>query len=167
MVFVVVGVGIASKHDPPAGVPRRRLVAGVVYGVLSMATVAAGILLAKPVLERSPVVWATAMRQLGALGVLLPVGLLLPGRREHFGALRPRRHWRRLLPAAVLGSYLSVMLWIAGMKYTEAGSAAIVNQSSTIFVLVFASLFLREPFTRRKIVASSMALGGILMVTLG
>jgi drug/metabolite transporter (DMT)-like permease len=59
------------------------------------------------------------------------------------------------------------MLWIAGMKYTQAGSAAIINQSSTIFVLVFASLFLGEPFTGRKVVASALALGGILMVTLG
>jgi drug/metabolite transporter (DMT)-like permease len=167
MVLVVAGVSIASKHDPPPGVPRRRILAGVVYGVLAMATVAAGIVLAKPVLERSPVVWATAVRQVGALLVLVPVGLLLPRRREYFGALRPDSHWRWLLTAAVLSSYVSVVLWIAGMKYTQAGSAAIINQTSTIFVLVFASIFLREPFTARKGVASVLALGGILLVTRG
>jgi drug/metabolite transporter (DMT)-like permease len=53
------------------------------------------------------------------------------------------------------------------MKYTEAGAAAILNQSSTIFILLFATLFLGERFTRRKAVASVLAVGGILMVTLG
>lgn len=167
MVLVVVGVLIASRHDAPAGVPRRRLLAGVVYGTLAMATVAAGIILAKPVLERSPVVWATAMRQVGALLVLLPVGLALPDRAAQFRPLRPHRQWRHLLPASVLGSYLALILWIAGMKYTQAGSAAILNQSSTIFVLVLASPLLKEPFTGRKAVASVLAVGGILMVTLG
>jgi drug/metabolite transporter (DMT)-like permease len=167
MVLVIVGVLIASRHDPPAGVPRRRLLVGVASGVLAMATVAIGIVMAKPVLEHSPVVWATSMRQVGALFVLAPVAVLLPGRAGHLRPLRPRRHWRHLVPGAVLGSYLSVLLWIAGMKYTQAGSAAILNQSSSIFVLVFASLFLGEPFTRRKAAASAIALGGILMVTLG
>ncbi len=167
MVFVVAGVGIASRHEPPVGVTRRRLWAGVVYGVLAMATVAAGIIIAKPVLERSPVLWATFMRQVGALLVLAPVGLLLPTRAQHFGPLRPHRQWPLLLLSAFLGSYLAVTLWIAGMKYTQAGTAAILNQSSSIFVLVLASFLLREPFTSRKVLASALAVGGILMVTLG
>ena len=167
MVLVVAGVGIASKHEPPVGVTRRHLLAGVVYGVLAMATVAAGIIIAKPVLEHCPVIWATSMRQVGALLVMAPIGLLLPGRREHFRPFRPHRQWRLLLPSAFLGSYLSVSLWIAGMKYAKAGSAAILNQSSSIFVLVFASLFLKERFTGRKVLASALALGGILMVTFG
>ncbi len=167
MVLVVAGVVIASKHKPPAGATRRTMVIGVVYGVLAMATVAAGILIVKPVLERTGVVWATFVRQIGALAVMAPLGLLLPGRREHYRALRPHRQWRNLVPATLLGSYLAVMLWIAGMKYAKAGNAAILNQTSSIFVLVFAALLLREPFTGRKVAAAVLALGGILMVTLG
>jgi drug/metabolite transporter (DMT)-like permease len=167
MVLVVAGVGIASRHEPPEGVTRQRLWAGVVYGVLAMATVAAGIIIAKPVLGHTPVIWATSMRQVGALLVMAPVGLLLPDRAKHFGPLRPHRQSPLLLLSAFLGSYLSVTLWIAGMKYTQVGSAAILNQSSSIFVLVFASLFLGEPFTGRKALAGALAVGGILMVTLG
>ena len=68
-----------------------------------------------------------------------------------------RRRWDRRL----------LVLWIAGMKLTHAGVAAILNQTSSILVLVFASLFLKERFTRRKAAASALAVGGILMVTLG
>jgi uncharacterized membrane protein len=35
-----------------------------------------------------------------------------------------------------------------------------------VFILVFAAVFLEEPFTRRKAVAVLLAVGGILVVTL-
>ena len=53
------------------------------------------------------------------------------------------------------------------MKYSLAGPAAILNQTSSIYVLIFASIFLNEPFTARKVVASVLAIAGIAMVTLG
>jgi drug/metabolite transporter (DMT)-like permease len=53
------------------------------------------------------------------------------------------------------------------MKYTQAGVAAILNQTSSIHILIFASLFLREPFTRFKLAAAILAVGGVLMVTIG
>jgi len=53
------------------------------------------------------------------------------------------------------------------MKYSLAGPAAILNQTSSVYVLIFASIFLKEPFTARKVIASVLAVGGIVMVTLG
>ncbi|MBN1884150.1 MAG: DMT family transporter [Candidatus Krumholzibacteriota bacterium] len=164
MGFIIVGVLVAAGHRPPPGTPRRRIVVGVMWGVLAMATLAFGIVIAKPVLERHPVLWATAVRQLGALLVMTPVAFLAR-RRATIAALRPSRHWVFMIPAAVLGSFLALLFWIAGMKYTQVGSAAILNQTSTIHILVFASLFLGEPFTRRKLAAIILAVAGIVMVT--
>lgn len=167
MVVVVSGVLIASRHAPPPGTTARRLLAGVILGSLGMAILGIAIVIAKPVLERSPVIWATAMRQIGCELVLLPAAAVATRRREFFAVFKPARRWRYMVPASLLGSYGSLILWIAGMKYTEAGSAAIVNQSSSIFVLVFATLFLKEAFTTRKLIACTLAVVGILMVTLG
>ena len=166
MAFVLSGVLAAAQHDPPHGVPRRQIVLGVVWGVLAMVALALGIVIAKPVLDHSPVLWATAVRQVGCLGVMLPIALLSPRRREIFRVFKPSRGWRFSLPGAVLGSYLALIFWIAGMKYTKVGIAAILNQSSTIYVLILAAIFLQEPFTRRKIVASVVAIIGIILVTL-
>ncbi len=66
----------------------------------------------------------------------------------------------------MLGSYLALIFWIAGMKYTKVGVAAILNQSSTVYVLILAAVFLHEPFTRRKLLASALAVAGIVLVTL-
>ncbi|MDD4858283.1 MAG: DMT family transporter, partial [Candidatus Krumholzibacteria bacterium] len=149
------------------GTTAREILVGSLYGLIAMVTVTFGIVLAKPVLNRTPVLWATTMRQIGALIVMIPAALILPERREIFGLFRPARNWKFSVPATLLGSYLALMFWIAGMKYSLAGPAAILNQTSSIYVLIFASIFLKEPFTVRKVIASVLAIGGIAMVTLG
>ncbi len=167
MVLIIFGVVVAARHEPPPGVTRQRLTVGVLWGVLSMATLAFGIIIAKPVLNRSPVLWAAAMRQFGCFAAMLPVALASPRRREIFSPFGPSRTWRFSLPGTILGSFLALILWIAGMKYTKASIAAILNQTTTIHILIFASLFLKEPFTIRKILAAALAVGGIVMVILG
>ena len=167
MALVIVGVLIAARHEPPRGTTAKQILVGSLCGVIAMTTVAFGIVLAKPVLERSPILWATTMRQIGALIVMIPAALVLPGRRGIFGLFRPARNWKYSVPATLLGSYLALIFWIGGMKYSLAGPAAILNQTSSIYVLIFASIFLKEPFTARKVIASVLAIGGIAMVTLG
>jgi drug/metabolite transporter (DMT)-like permease len=167
MALVVTAVVLAARHKAPAGSTGRQIAMGVIWGGLAMAAVAFGIVIAKPVLLRTPVIWATTMRQIGSLAVLLPAALAMPERRRIFSVFRPSRSWRFSLTATLLGSYLSLITWIAGMKYTLTGIAAIINQTSTIFILLFASLLLKEPITRRKVIASALAVTGILMVTFG
>ncbi len=48
-----------------------------------------------------------------------------------------------------------------------AGSAAIINQTSTVFVLVPASIFLKEPFTALRWATAGFEIAGILLVTFG
>jgi len=167
MALVIVGVLIAARHEPPRGTTAKQILVGSLCGVIAMTTVAFGIVLAKPVLERSPILWATTMRQIGALIVMIPAALVMRGRRGIFGLFRPARNWKYSVPATLLGSYLALIFWIGGMKYSRAGPAAILNQTSSIYVLIFASIFLKEPFTARKVIASVLAIAGIAMVTLG
>jgi drug/metabolite transporter (DMT)-like permease len=165
MALVLTGVLVAARHDPPKGATARQMAVGVACGVLAMATVAFGIVLAKPVLNRSPVLWATTMRQVGALAVMLPAAALSSRRRQSFSIFRATRRWKYSLPATLLGSYLALICWVAGMKYTQAGIAAILNQTSTIYVLLLATIFLKEPLTRKKVAASAVAIAGIVLIT--
>jgi drug/metabolite transporter (DMT)-like permease len=164
MGLIIAAVAVTARHKPPEGSTARDIVIGVLLGALSMAAVALGIVIAKPVLNRSPVVWATAMRQAGALVVLLPIALASPRRRQVFSAFRPSRTWKYTLPGTLLGSYIALLAWIAGMKYTLAGVAAILNQTSTIFILLLATAFLKEAMSGRKIVAAVLAIGGVILV---
>ncbi|MFT5234399.1 MAG: drug/metabolite transporter (DMT)-like permease [Candidatus Krumholzibacteriia bacterium] len=166
MGLILSAVILATRVTPPAGIDRRTLVIGVLYGVGAMATLSFGIVLAKPVLVQTDVIWATSIRQFGSLMVLAPIALASPRRREYFGVFKPRANWRYMLPGTFLGSFLALMFWIAGMKLTEAGKAAILNQTSTIYILILAALFLHEPFSWRRGAAAFLALGGIAMVIL-
>ncbi len=164
MGLVIGGILVTTQVQPPPGVPRRTLVAGILLGVGAMASLGFGIILAKPVLETSGVIWATAVRQLGSLLVLLPVAAIHPQRKKLFRVFRPDPSWKFSLPGTVMGSYVALILWIGGMKYIPAGKAAILNQTSTIYILLFASIFLKEAFTLRKAMASVLAVAGVLLV---
>jgi drug/metabolite transporter (DMT)-like permease len=164
---ILLGIFIATRHDPPPGASRRQLIFGIMWGVLSMLTLGIGIVIAKPVLNHSPVLWATAVRQLGTFLAMLPVALLLPSRKRIFSNFRPISSWKYMIPGTVIGSFLSLIFWIAGMKYTQAGIAAILNQTSSIHIIIMATIFLKEPLTKRKIMALILTLAGILMVTIG
>jgi drug/metabolite transporter (DMT)-like permease len=167
MLLVLASIVVASRLQVPLGAHRRDLLKGIGLGVLAMLTLAVGIVMAKPVLDRSPVVWATTVRQLGALVVLAAVTLVMPDRRLVLAVFRPVRSWRYSLSGAFLGSYVALVLWIGGMKYAQASVAAILNQTSTVFILVLATVFLRESFTRRKATSLLLAVAGILLVTAG
>lgn len=167
MVLVLSAILVAASHEPPKGITSKRLIFGIVVGVFAMITLALGIVIAKPVLNRSSVLWATTVRQIGCLIVMLPVALLSPKRWEILEVFRPSGTWKFSLTGAILGSYLALIFWIAGMKYTLAGVAAMLNQSSTIFIVVFATLFLREKFTAKKLVSLLLAFFGIGLVTIG
>jgi drug/metabolite transporter (DMT)-like permease len=166
MVLILGGVLLASRIAPPEGQTRSEQARGVLWAVGSMFALSFGVVIAKSVLDDVPVLWATTIRQIGAMAFMTVAALISPRRRRYLEAFRPRREWRYALPATLLGSYFSLLFWLAGMKYTDASIAAILNQTSTIFVLVFASIFLHEAFTRRKFAAAFLAICGILLVTL-
>ena len=72
--------------------------------------------------------------------------------------------WRTLLPASVLGSYVSMLLWLGGFKWTEASVAAVLNQLTTVFIIILARLFLAEPLSRRRAAGAAVAVMGAIVV---
>ena len=161
-----IGVGLRQPRSVTDAEERRRLRAGVALGVASMFLMAAGIVIAKPVLDRSGVLWATLLRLVGGEAVLA-LFLLAPAHRQ--GALRafsPGRHYRTLIPSALIGSYLAMIVWIAGIKHTSAIVAGILTQTSTLFVPLLAALFLGERLTRRRGIAVLLGFGGAVLALL-
>ncbi len=115
-------------------------------------------------LEGANIIWATSVRQFGSLLVLIPITLLRKDRAKTWRVFIPNPSWRYCLPGAILGSYVALILWIAGMKMIPAGKAAILNQTSTVYILILATLVLGEPFGFRKLFAALLALSGVLLV---
>ena len=163
----MVAVLLSATLKPPPQRTRGELIKGLLIGAAGLAFLASSIVLVKPVLGRAPVFWAVAVRQIGSRVVLGIAAACSPRRRTIFATLRPSAAWRHMVPATFLGSYLALILWIAGTKYTLASIAAILNQSSTVFILIFAVIFLRERMTARRAFSAVLAIAGVLLVTLG
>jgi DME family drug/metabolite transporter len=71
-----------------------------------------------------------------------------------------------MISGSLLGTYIALMFWIGGMKYAPASIASALNQTSNIFVFIFAAIFLKENITRRKVVGMVMAAIGVFLIML-
>ena len=162
--LILLGIMLSAVHKAPPGSTQRDLHKGIGLGTLSVAFMAAGVAMAKPVLDHSPVLWATTVRLLAGTASLALMAVVIPSRRHLWRTLRPSAAWKLTVPASALGAYLAMLVWIAGMKYTQAATASILNQTSAVFVLPIAALVLGEPITLRKVGAVATAVAGTILV---
>jgi drug/metabolite transporter (DMT)-like permease len=155
------GVLIVSTHDPQRRLPAATLRRGAAFGVMAVFLMASAIVMVKRVLEGQPLLWIVLLRLIGGVAGML---VLFAWRRERlpFGRNRaiPLR-WPLLVLAAFLGQYVSMVLWMAGYKYTEASVAAVLNETASVFIVLLAALFLREGLDARRIAGVTCTLSGV------
>ncbi len=163
--LIIGGVLVAARHDPPHGRTRAEIAFGMMLAAFSVALMALGIVMATPMIRVLSPAWVAGLRL--AAGTLVLAGFASVGadRREVWAVFRPAAWWKAALPGSVLGMYVCLLLWVAGFKYAHVPIVAILNQTSVIFAILLASVFLRESFTRRKLAAVTLALAGVAVVT--
>jgi drug/metabolite transporter (DMT)-like permease len=164
--LILLGIVLSAAHKAPPGSSQHDLHKGIGLGTISVALMAAGVTLAKPVLDRSPVLWATTVRLMAGVLAFVLMAIVVPSYRHLWKTLRPSPSWKLTVPSAALGAYVAMLVWIAGMKYTQAATASILNQTSAVFVLPIAAVVLREPITLRKAGAVATAIAGTALVTI-
>jgi drug/metabolite transporter (DMT)-like permease len=162
--MILLAVLVAARLKPPPDRTHAQLISGILLGALSMVLMAFGIVLAKPVLNDFPLIWATTLRMLAGTLSLAVLALASSRRRVIWSAFRPSSVWKWSMPGAILGAYVSMILWVAGFKYLDASLASILNQTSTVFAIILATLILKEEFNLRKLLAVVLAMAGIVLV---
>ncbi len=121
---------------------KKNQITGIAAGITATLFLSLGIVIVKDVLEQSNVFWATLVRVSAGLIALLVILIFHPDRRRYLTELKPSGAWLTALPASICGNYIALTFWVAGMKYTTASRAAILNQMSTIFIFILATIFL-------------------------
>jgi len=156
---VFLGSSDKKKFQKTAAQKKTNAV-GIIAGCFSMIFVAGGIVMIKELLEHTDVFWATFVRVLAGTISLIIMVLFHPKRRQYFNELKFSKAWLVALPASISGNFLALLCWVAGMKYTTASQAAILNQMSTIFIFILAAIFLNEKITVNKTLAILLAITG-------
>ena len=164
-VLVIAGV-IVSVYDTPHKTNKNDLYIGLLFGVIAHIFTAYSVLIVKPIMLNNSIVFV-ALYRFGA-GLLATIFILLikNGYKSIISTLREGFKDKYILWGSFMGTYLSVIFWLAGYKYTLAGRAAIYNQLSTIFIIVLARIFLKESFNSKKIIGLIFAIIGAILVTI-
>ncbi len=165
--LIISAIGITTIRVTALEITRKKLAFGIFLGVLSVLAMAASVIVAKPILDNSPIIWCTEVRLIAGTIVMAIIALFHPRRKIIFSAFIPSKNWKHLIPGTVLGAYLAMVIWLAGLKFAYASVATAINQTSVIFVFIFAAIFLKERFTFRKFIGLALSFGGIILVTIG
>lgn len=165
VLLIISAILITTIQRSTTAATKTRIVSGVTYGIIASAAMAVGVVLMKPLLDTYPVIWVAEIRLIGGMSVLALVLLFHPRRERIVNSILKTHNWRYTTSGSFLGAYLAMIIWIAGMKYTQASVASALNQTSTIFIFIFAGLILKEPMTRRRIVGIVLAFTGAFLVS--
>ena len=165
VLLILSAVFIATFEKPQHGISRQQAKVGMILGSLGIILIAIGVVIAKPIVERLPLLWVTEIRLVGGLLVLAIVFLARSDRGAILNTLRTSGHRGYTIMGSLLGAYLSMIMWLGGMKYTQASTAAALNQTSNIFIFLMAAVFLKEPINFKRAIGITLGVGGAYLVT--
>ena len=163
-VLVLGGITI-SVFQPPKTIKKRNLYIGILFGIMANILTAYSVLIIKPIMKNNSVIYIALYRfSIGFIFGIL-INILKSGIKQVIQKFKQGLTNQYVILGAFLGTYLSVIFWLAGYKYTLAGRAAIYNQLSTVFIIILARFFLKEPMTSKKIIGVSLAIFGAMIVS--
>ena len=163
--LVIAGIVIAT-YKLPQIVKNNDLYIGIIFGVFAQIFTAYSVLLVVPIMENNPIIYIALIRF--SIGLIVTAAVLVYRSGIHglFYTLKEGLGNTTILIAAILGTYLSVIFWLAGFKYTLAGRAAIYNQLSTILIIIMAVLFLKETMNVKKWIGITLSIIGAILVSM-
>jgi len=163
-IIVLAGILLVTWRRNRQDISMRALKSGCVYGIGSVALMAIGIVMVKPILESHAFLWTVGLRLLaGAVVMMLFVWLARTGSvvLAHYRSPQP---WGTIVLGSLLGSYLSMILWLAGYKLTNASVAAVLNETAGAFIVLFAWWLLKEEMNLKRGLGVALAFIGVAVV---
>jgi len=164
--ILILGGIIVSTYNSHRLISSYHLVTGVFYGALAQILTALSVLSVKPIMVDNPILYVALIRFGMGLFIGLVFLILKSGLSEVIATFRIGISNSFMLLGAFFGTYLSVILWLAGYKYTLSGKAAIYNQLSTVLISIMAVVFLKEKLTNKKKIGIVLSFCGAVFVGL-
>ncbi len=165
-VMILIAVALVTHgHARSDSVAPKALVKGILLMTLALLMIASAVVMIKPVLS-TVAFWDIIV-------VRMIAGVASSGLISFFDRSGPSlrsvvttpRKSLTLVAACLSGSYISLIFWVAGFSLLKASVAAFLNQTSTVFTLIFAAVFLNESFTTTRMGAVALAGLGIALIS--
>ena len=114
--MVILGVLVSGRDQSRIQGTKREILVGSLLGVLGVACMAVGVVVAKPALERGSLVEVTIIRLVAGVAVQFVWIAVIRSKWSVLRVFLPAPVWRTLVPASFLGCYLAMLLWLGGAR---------------------------------------------------
>ncbi len=164
MIMVLSGVILVGYRKKSLDI-KHPPIKGFIYAVLAVLFTALGIVMIKPISHDVPFFWLILIRSFGGVLAMMVYGIVLKKSLALFHIVKKTGGvW--LIVGAFIGQYVSMMVWVAGYKYTSASIASILNETASIFILLLSWAMLGEKINARKIIGICITMAGVTFVLL-
>ena len=162
--LILGGIVISTYNVQKKTITSSQLFKGIFFGALAHILTALSVLSVKPIMSDNPILYVALVRfGVGLMSAIIFM-VLKSGLKTIFITFQHGYKNKFLLGGSFFGTYLSVILWLAGYKYTLSGKAAIYNQLSTILISIMAVYFLKDTLTMKKKIGIFLSFVGAIIV---
>lgn len=165
-ILVMSGILLVTWRQPRQEIEPEQVHKGLLYGIASVFLMAVGVVMIKEILETRPFIWTVQLRLIGGLMGMASYLLLRGNGRAVYRSFFVSLPWRPIIVGSFLGSYLSMMLWLAGYKLISASVASILNESASAWIVLLAWLLLGEFLGVRKVTGLVLTMVGVAIMLL-
>lgn len=162
---VVVAILVVCRPAKTSRISRKLLLQGLAAGVAGQILLAVSVVTMKPLIGIIPVMWVLQIRLFVALVAMGGALSLMKNRKAILISVPAGKDRFSFLMGALFCGFFATGFWVGGMKYLQASVSATIVQTSTVFTIVFAALFLKEHIEREKVLAVALALIGVVLVS--
>ena len=166
--LIIFAVFIASLNmkEKAKRVANSKRPMAFVLGLISFIAMAYGIVIIKPVFDNVALVHVITIRLCAGAASSFFFWLLFEPKLKSCGSLYKSSEKTKFLTASFFTGFIAMFFWLAGMKYAPVGIAAVLNQTSTFFIVILSALILKEKITARKIFAVMVAFIGVCVIVI-
>lgn len=79
----------------------------------------------------------------------------------------PRKEWPKVMVLGLTGVTLLYIFQFVGVSYTSASTGGVLINTNVLFIALFSAIFLKEQFSRKKIIGILLSFTGVFLVVLG
>jgi len=162
-ILVAIAVIIGAYHKAEKNTDLKTSIIGIFYGLFAIFLMVISVIIMKPVLQKTSVLFITEFRFISGLVGIFILIFLKKNRKDIFISSIKKSNFKYALPGTVVGNVIAMILWISAFKLTDINSAAILNQTNTIFIIILATIFLKEKFSFKKFLSTVLAFSGALI----
>ncbi len=166
-VLVLLGLLLVSWKQNKDDIKPADLRKGLLFGGSAVFLTAAGVLMVTGVMDRQPFFWTAFLRMLAGLVGMCFFMTIRKGWPQFRENLKGKHPWNTIVFASFLGGYLSMCLWLAGYKLINPAVSSILNETSSVFIVFFAWLILKERISKQKLIGLLLTVSGVLVVLMG